>query len=149
MKVSYLFILLIPLVITSCFPQNKLDKMESYKNEILEIEAAFSAMAAEKGVSEAFLTYAADDAVLLRGNQLFLGKEAISNRFKELGNSADATLSWKVDFVDVSSAGDLGYTYGEYVYQYIDEKGNPIQEKGIFHTVWKRQANGEWRFVWD
>ncbi len=30
-----------------------------------------------------------------------------------------------------------------------DSIGNDIDNKGVFHTVWKRQADGEWRFVWD
>ena len=44
---------------------------------------------------------------------------------------------------------DLGYTYGHYTFSYIDSGGNKIENKGVFHTVWKRQSDGTWRFVWD
>ena len=66
-----------------------------------------------------------------------------------LEKDENVQLTWKADFVDVSASGDLGYTYGEYTYTYKDEAGNTLSEKGIFHTVWKRQKNGDWRFVWD
>ncbi|MBL7111012.1 MAG: DUF4440 domain-containing protein [Bacteroidales bacterium] len=61
----------------------------------------------------------------------------------------DASLVWEPEFVDVEESGDLGYTYGSFVFTAKDSTGNDIESKGVFHTVWKRQADGEWRFVWD
>ena len=26
---------------------------------------------------------------------------------------------------------------------------DPSSEEGVFHTVWKRQPDGSWKFVWD
>jgi ketosteroid isomerase-like protein len=126
-----------------------MDKVESYKLEIIAVEEAFAKRVAEMGLADAFEFYAADDAVLLRGKQLYLGKSAISNLYKQSNSETDIKLTWKVEFVDVSSAGDLAYTYGEYLYTSTNQDGKSEQDRGIFHTVWKRQANGEWRFVWD
>ena len=56
---------------------------------------------------------------------------------------------WLPEFIDVSTSGDLGYTYGPYQYEYIDKEGELIKGAGVFHTVWKRQENGQWRYVWD
>lgn len=123
--------------------------MEDWKNEILLTEMDFAQMVADEGIPKAFLYYADEDAVLMRNNQLIIGKGAIKKRYSSLEKDPDISLSWKADFVDVSSSGDLGYTYGEYTYSYKDEMGNTQTEKGIFHTVWKRQENGDWRFVWD
>ena len=123
--------------------------IEDWKNEILLAEMDFAQMAADEGIPKAFLYYAAEDAVLMRNNQLFIGKGAIKNNYSSLEKDENVQLTWKADFVDVSSSGDLGYTYGEYTYTYKDEAGNSQSEKGIFHTVWKRQDNGDWRFVWD
>ncbi|MEK7720117.1 MAG: DUF4440 domain-containing protein [Bacteroidota bacterium] len=60
-----------------------------------------------------------------------------------------AELLWKPDFVEVSASGDLGYTYGKFLFPTHDSTGQVIRSKGIFHTVWKKQADGQWRFVWD
>ncbi len=147
MKLSRLIISVFLLVVISC--NQKMDDVEKWKKEITDTELAFSAMAKTEGISKAFITYAAEDAVLLRNNKLIKGKEKLKANYE--GNSAlqKASLTWAPDFVDVSSSGDLGYTYGRYVYTATDSVGNIQTNEGIFHTVWKRQADGSWKFVWD
>jgi ketosteroid isomerase-like protein len=124
--------------------------IEDWKKEIVDTELAFAQMAQKEGIPKAFLTYAADDAVLMRNNSLIIGMESIRESFNnqkaELGS---VSLTWKPDFVDVASSGDLGYTYGKYSYTVIDSTGNEKTDTGIFHTVWKRQPDGKWKFVWD
>jgi ketosteroid isomerase-like protein len=56
-------------------------------------------------------------------------------------------LTWSPDFIDVSASGDMAYTYGKYNYTTTDSLGNVSEIEGIFHTVWKRQADGNWKFV--
>ena len=75
-----------------------------------------------------------------------IGKQPID---KHLEKTTSKNLSWSPDFIDVSSSGDLGYTYGKYVFTYSDSIGNLLEDTGIFHTVWKRQADGLWKFVCD
>lgn len=36
-----------------------------------------------------------------------------------------------------------------YTYSVTDSTGETKSSSGIFHTVWKRQADGTWKFVWD
>lgn len=115
----------------------------------METEAAFARMASEEGIPEAFLFYAAEEVALLRNERLILGKEALKNSYPSLEKNDNVSLSWKPDFVDVSSSGDMAYTYGKYEYKTIDSLGNENVSKGIFHTVWKRQPDGQWKFVWD
>ena len=133
------------LLLTSCATETKTNSIEKWKQEIRQVEEDFANMAAEKGIHDAFLFYAADDAVLKRGS-LVIGKNAID---KHLEKSNSKNLSWSPDFVDVSTSGDLGYTYGKYIYKYTDSIGKPLEDTGVFHTVWKRQTNGSWKFVWD
>ena len=124
--------------------------LDAWKQEIRNVEADFAAMAASEGIAEAFLHYAAEDAVLMRNDQLFIGRQELKERFEQNPSQLpNENLSWKPDFVDVSASGDLAYTYGSYIYSYSDSTGAPVEHRGIFHTVWKRQADGSWRFVWD
>jgi len=123
---------------------------EQWKQEIIDTERNFAALAAEEGIPVAFTTYAADDVVLMRNNQLIIGRENLQKSFANSpAKSPNITLTWTPEFVDVSSSGDLGYTYGKYIYTVIDSMGVAQRDTGIFHTVWKRQADGNWRFVWD
>ncbi len=117
---------------------------------IAKAENDFSAMASEKGIEAAFTYYAAQDAIIKRGNDsLIYGKTGITNFYAKDGYKK-AVLKWSSDFVDASESGDLGYTFGKYTWQMKDEQGKIVQEaKGIFHSVWKKQPDGSWKFVWD
>jgi ketosteroid isomerase-like protein len=139
-------ILFVTTFLISCQPERK-PEIEKWKVEIADAEHAFSDMAMKEGISKAFLTFSAEDVAMLRNNKLVKGKAELK-AFYEKG-SPKGTLTWSPDFVDVSISGDMGYTYGKYVYTSIDSLGNAQSSEGIFHTVWKRQADGSWKFVWD
>ena len=142
--------LLLSVLFYSCNTNMKQDSIEKWKNEIVDTEQEFAEMALNEGIPKAFLTYAAEDAVLMRNNSLIIGIEALKENYKNKNlDSGTVSLTWKPDFVDVASSGDLGYTYGKYVYTTTDSIGNTNTVEGIFHTVWKRQADGKWKFVWD
>ena len=149
MKRFILITYILPILFNSCIPDQKNESINRWKQEIVNTEHEFAEMAKNEGISKAFLTFA-DDAVLMRNNNLIIGKEALERSFESSkSNSGEVSLSWEPDFVDVSISGDLGYTYGRYLYTFIDSVGNVQLDSGIFHTVWKRQPSGEWRFVWD
>ena len=133
-------------LINSCIQENKKGDLAIWKQEILETEQNFAKMVKEDGLHNAFVAFAADAAVLLRNNDLIIGKNPIGERYKE---SNSKNLSWKPDFIDVSQSGDLGYTYGKYYFKYTDSLGNEQVDTGVFHSVWKRQKDGTWKYVWD
>ena len=140
--------IILSLMLSSC-SENKTGNHESVKKEIADAEKAFDAMAREKGIAEAFAYFADSNAVIKRKNDsLIKGKEGIRTFY-----SADfyktAAVTWSPDFIDVGGSGDLGYTYGKYVWRSKDSLGNTQELKGIFHTVWKKQKDGSWRYVWD
>ncbi len=147
MKLSRLITPVFIFLVISC--NQKMGNVEKWKKEITDTELAFSAMAKTEGISKAFIAYAAEDAVLLRNNKLIEGKEELKASYEGNNTLQKVSLTWAPDFVDVSSSGDLGYTYGRYVYTATDSVGNTQTNEGIFHTVWKRQSDGTWKFVWD
>ncbi len=136
------------LLFLSCEQKPSDIDIEAWKLEVINTEAAFDSMAQEKGLTEAFKYFAAPKGVIRRGKKVIQGPAAIAEWY-ENDVRPNETLTWKPTFVDVSASGDLAYTYGDYVFSYPDSLGNKKENKGIFHTVWKRQENGEWRYVWD
>ncbi|MEI9943504.1 MAG: DUF4440 domain-containing protein [Chitinophagaceae bacterium] len=58
-------------------------------------------------------------------------------------------MTWTPDFIEVSENGDLGYTFGKYTWSTKDSAGQAQEYKGVFHTVWKKQEDGQWKYVWD
>ncbi|MEQ6168267.1 nuclear transport factor 2 family protein [Ekhidna sp. MALMAid0563] len=133
--------------ISSCSTVKKKD-LVSLKQEIAAAEKAFNDYATEYGVKEAFLNFAHKSAVLNRRDSIIVGKEAIENYFDNQ-TLMEVTLQWKPDFIDVSSSGDMAYTYGKYTFSAITADSSEINASGIFHTVWKRDKNGEWKYVYD
>ncbi|MEO9871362.1 YybH family protein [Ekhidna sp.] len=135
------------IILSGCSNQET-NNIDQWKSEIIQVEKDFNDMAQEKGLIEAFHHFAAVDGVIKRNRKIVKGKIAIRDWYKE-DVRPNETLTWKPTFVDVSSSGDLAYTYGNYVFSSTDSTGIKKESKGIFHTVWKRQEDGNWRFVWD
>ncbi len=135
-------LLLALLICNACAPD------KSLKQEILDAETEFNRAAQEIGIKEAFLAFAHDSAVLVRNNRVIKGKKEIEEYFNQQ-DFTDITLEWKPEFVDVSSSGDMGYTYGNYHLTFLDSLGKEEKLTGIFHTVWKKGQNGEWKYVYD
>ncbi|WP_424964156.1 YybH family protein [Ekhidna sp.] len=131
---------------TGCETSQK--EINAWKEEIKETEKAFSEMARNRGIPEAFEYYADPEGVIRRSKKIIKGKDSIRTWYNNDTRPGD-TLSWTPTFIDVSASGDMGYTYGDYRFTYLDSLGNQKESTGIFHTVWKRQPNGEWRYVWD
>lgn len=119
-----------------------------FKQEILEAEKAFAETAAQKDLAAAFLEFAAEDAVLNRNDEIIQGREAMKEYFSR-STLKNVRLAWTPDFVDVSDDGTLGYTYGPYTFEAYTQDGDTVKAEGLFHTVWKRQSDGSWRFVYD
>ena len=142
-------LLLVPFFfVNSCFSPSNNDDIEKWKSEIREVEKKFNDLAQKEGIVKAFSIYAAEDAVIKRNGQLVIGNEAI-RQWYEKADKPNQTLTWEPDYVDVSSSGDLAYTYGTFVFSSIDSTGITNENTGKFHTVWKRQVDGGWKFVWD
>ena len=132
----------------SCKPKPKSDIIDKSKAEIVATEKAFAGMAKKEGVAAAFTYYAAENAAINYNDKLIKGRSSIKAHYSDK-KYKDVTLEWAPDFVDASASGDLGYTYGNYTFIRKDSTGKTETFKGIFHTVWKKQTDGTWRFVWD
>jgi ketosteroid isomerase-like protein len=150
MKPGIFLSLCLAFLFYSCNSGPSEEDVEAWKKEIVATEAAFAKMVAEDGIMRAFLAFGADDAVLDKGKRVIVGKEAMRAYYKERETRpGKVTVTWKPDFVDVAASGDLGYTYGKAFFTKTDTSGVVKIDSGIFHTVWKRQPNGKWKFVWD
>jgi ketosteroid isomerase-like protein len=117
--------------------------------EIVMAEKDLEKMVAEKGFVEAFGFYADSNAVIKRENDtLVYGREAIRNYYSA-PSFAQASVTWSPDFTDATEQGNFGYTYGKFNWRSKDGAGKTTGFTGIFHTVWKKQTDGSWKFVWD
>lgn len=138
--------LLISAFLAGC---HRVADVETFRKEIIQTERSFEKMTQEKSIAEAFYAFADSAAVINRGNDsLIYGREAILNYYLTR-NLKQATVQWMPDFVAVSDDGTLGYTFGNYTWKVVKAPGDTLISRGVFHTVWKRQADGSWKYVWD
>jgi len=143
-----IFIITLLLVLTACQQNIDTKKIEQWKSEITNAEHQFAVMAKEKGIAAAFYEFADSNAAIKREGKVIQGWDAIK-KYYDAQNLVNVRLEWAPSFVDVSSSGDLGYTYGNFTYSEKDSTGKMNETKGIFHTVWKKQKAGGWKYVWD
>ena len=88
--------------------------------------------------AEAWGDFAADEAKLPYGN----GKAEIAAAMAKAYAQPGFRLSWGPDYSQVF--GDVAVTSGAYELLTKDK-----HETGRYVTVWRRQKDGLWRFVWD
>lgn len=141
--------LLVTILFINCFGCKQLPSRQDISKEIAEAEQKFQEMTAEKGIAEAFHFFADEYAVIKRENDtLIKGKKNILAYYSKPGLK-NASVTWSPDFIDVSESGDMAYTYGRYIWK-IKTDNDSVQEfTGVFHTVWKKQVDGSWKYVWD
>jgi ketosteroid isomerase-like protein len=58
-------------------------------------------------------------------------------------------LLWAPVGADISSSGDLGYTYGTYEFHSKSKDGKASVEYGKYTSIWKLQRDGNWKIVLD
>jgi ketosteroid isomerase-like protein len=135
-KLSYFFSII--LVLAGCSGPDA--------GELMEVDRKFSAYSEINGMQQAFLEFADDTAVLLQANSMpVVGKRAILRSFNNFSDTG-FILTWEPLAGDISSSGDLGYTYGIFT---ATLKADSSESKGKYVTIWKKQGDGSWKFVLD
>src|SRR5580698_8873849 len=99
-----------------------------------QLEAEFMKAAAEKG-SAGYMSYYADDAVEVpNGAPLIQGKSEIAKGMGFLDDKNNSLL-WMPLGADISSSGDLGYTYGTFEFHSKDNDGKPVVQHGKYTSI--------------
>ena len=122
-------------------PEDALDD----RLKVMEADRSFSRLSEAKGMRSAFLDYIDSNGVLLRRDHLpLVGADAIDYLIQQ--NDSSFTLKWEPKNAVVAASGDLGYTYGLYV---LKPTVKDTLIYGNYVSIWKKQADGNWKFVLD
>lgn len=114
--------------------------------EMVKTEQAFSKMAEEKNARDAFMAFIADDGLLFRPGAVNGKKWMIEHPVPP--SDKKSLLAWQPKFAGMAASGDMGFTTGPWEAK-EDIKDEKPQAYGHFVTVWKKQADGSWKFVVD
>jgi len=114
--------------------------------EMVKTEQAFSKLAEEQNVRDAFLAFIADDGLLFRPGAVN-GKKWMQEH-PVPPSDKNPLLAWQPAFAGMSVSGDMGFTTGPWEFK-ADRSDDKPAGYGDFVTVWKKQADGTWKFVVD
>ena len=140
-----LTIVLLPLLLLAATSFAKKEKSAKGADLLRELEANFAADVAKHG-HDAFLTYFAEDGVELVDGGGINTKDAMR---KQPPWPEGTTLSWTPVHAEMAASGDLGYTYGNYVYTAKNKEGKLVANYGKYTSIWKKQKDGQWKVVVD
>lgn len=104
---------------------------------VVDAERAFAADSAKDGVKASFLKWSAPDAIVFAPEPA--SAKAVYTAQKDEGRRRH--LEWRPVWAGLAASGDLGFTTGPF-----SLNGEPA---GSYFTVWKRQPDGAWRWIYD
>jgi len=111
------------------------------QRQVSDTERAFARTMAERDHA-AFARFLAEEAVFFSGAEPLRGKAAVAAHWKRFYEQPQAPFSWHPDRVQVLDSGTLAFSTGPV----LDPAGQPI---GRFNSVWRLEAPGAWRIVFD
>lgn len=107
---------------------------------VVAAERAFAADFPAMGLAGSFSKWSTPDAVIIsRGVAQTSG--ALFADAPQTRQPGEPLIEWWPVFAGISMSGDLGFTTGP-----AAQDGNRY---GHYFTVWKRQPDGQWRWVYD
>ena len=111
------------------------------RQAVLAAESSFAEQVAKNGMKTAFLANSAPTAMLVENGKLVEAQTLWNSRPAK----PNTRLAWYPILADVAQSGDLGYTTGPWTMLQNDR----AQASGEYVTLWRKQADGQWKYVVD
>lgn len=116
--------------------------------QVRAADTAFSALAQRVGTGRAFGDFAAENAqIFSTPGEFVTGPRAITGSFGPFGSTG--SLAWHPLAGEAAASGDIAFTAGNAVFTGERQNGGAIVRYSKYLTVWKKQRDGEWRYVVD
>jgi ketosteroid isomerase-like protein len=133
------------LIALAVFDGKSNENLESEREKLLATDKHWSELDLEEQ-----LTFLAEDAIYLgEGVPLVSGKEAITQAWRQEEQLPGFSLTWQPDSAEISTSGELGYTFGSNEVNLINATGVRTTTKGKYVTIWRKQSDGSWKVVVD
>ncbi len=138
------------LALTTACSRNVPSSQNADLAAVRSVEAASVKDIAAKDVDK-WLSYYSDDASVLLPNEMMItGKDSIKAAFKPMLADPNFALTFQSTRGEASKSGDFVYVIGTYSMTTSSPRDQkPVTDQGKYLTVYKKQADGNWKAVAD
>jgi ketosteroid isomerase-like protein len=109
--------------------------------EVEAREIAFAKTMADRDL-DAFLSFISSEAIFFNGNEPLRGHDEIVRVWAPYFEGAPPPFSWHPDVIQVLESGSLALSSGPV-------RGASGEVVGRFNSIWRKEADGRWRVVFD
>lgn len=127
--------------LAACATATPVPDRDALNRTVEETERAFAATMVRRDHA-GFVSFLSEDAVFFSNSGPLRGRQAIADAWKPYYEKAEPPFSWAPERVEVLDSGTLALSTGAV----RDPAGKPI---GTFTSVWRLEAPGTWRIVFD
>ena len=121
--------------------------LADFEQEVRCREIGFS-RSVETQDHERFASFIDQDARFI-GGKVDRGRETIAEAWKVFFTGELPSIKWRPQFIEVLESEDLALSRGPYRIVSRDEQGETVEGWGTYNSVWRLNADGEWRIVFD
>ncbi len=130
------------IALTTVVPSN-----EELRQQVICAETGFS-QSVERKDKAAFIAYIDPDARFV-GGKVSRGPDEIAEAWSGQFENADRSMRWRPKVVEVTVDGNLAISRGPYRNRRTGDDGEIIETWGSFVSTWRRNADGDWKVVFD
>lgn len=125
---------------SSAAPMDKPD-IKTLQDQVFSTERAFAKTMADRNFT-AFADFVSEEAIFFGGAAPLRGREQVLAGWKRFYDKPQAPFSWEPEQVEVLPSGTLAHSSGPV----RDATGKLI---ATFNSIWRLEAPGKWRVVFD
>ena len=114
---------------------------EDLADQVRSAEMAFARTMAERDL-DAFASHVSEQAVFFGGQSVLRGTDAVKAGWSPFFQGDAAPFSWEPEQVEVLESGTLALSSGPV-------RAPDGRRIGTFTSVWRLEADGRWRVVFD
>lgn len=119
------------------------------RQPLLQADRDFDQATAEKGIEGWVAYFAENGSMLPEKGAPISGHEAIRQAMGPAFANPDFSLRWQPTRAEILIPGMLGYTVGRFERKTKNPEGKTVRVRGTYFSVWKKQADGSWKIVFD
>ena len=129
-------------LLSSCAPMTPpAPSLETARQQVTAAERAFAKTMADRDL-RAFSQFVSEEAVFFSGPKPLRGRAEVTAWWARFFTGPDAPFSWEPDEVEPLDSGRLAHSSGPV----RDPSGQVVAR---FNSVWRLEAPGVWRVVFD